>query len=36
MKGDVKRIFLPPRHREHFWVLGIQTLVIMGTLPILQ
>jgi hypothetical protein len=36
MKGDVKHNPLPPRLREHFEMLGIQTLVIMGTLPVLQ
>jgi len=36
MKGDVKKIFLPPRLRELLEALAIQTLVVTGTLPILQ
>jgi hypothetical protein len=36
MKGDVKKIFLPPRLRELLEALAIQTLVVTGTLTILQ
>ncbi len=36
MKGDVKHNPKSPRHREHFGMLGIQTLVVTGTLPMLQ
>jgi hypothetical protein len=36
MKGDVKYNPLPPRRREHLGMRAIQTLVITGTLPILQ